>query len=146
MYLWQRRYYGSDPNWVGHLTGALDVQAAFERYQFEGWPILLGSYYPEIVQEFYALYVTLVYLVTPVEGRGVNKPSLARTLVRGVRVDVSEEMIRQFLFGLIFVGSTTTTNFDYRLRIVRSRWTMWDDKQRAHRVSFDRWGADQIIE
>lgn len=39
---------------------------------------------------------------------------LAHILVRGIRVDLSEETIYKFLFGLKFAGLVTITKFDYR--------------------------------
>lgn len=42
------------------LTGAPDLQAAFERYRL-GWTAHpTESYFPKIVREFYALYATSI--------------------------------------------------------------------------------------
>lgn len=55
-------------------------------------------------------------------------------LVRGVRVDILKEMIRQFLFDLVFMGQATTIDFDYYLRMVRSRRMMQGAEKRVYRV------------
>lgn len=71
----------------------------------------------------YAIYIELI---TSVGMRAHNHPPLEHTLVKGVRVDFLEETINKFLFGLKFVGSTTTIEFDYQLRVVKSRRMMRD--------------------
>lgn len=64
------------------------------------------------------------YLVTPFKGRGVDQPQLTHTLVRGAKVDIYKEMIRQVLFGPEYVGTTTIIEFDYHMRLMKSRCTM----------------------
>lgn len=68
--------------------------------------------------------MALIYLVSPVKGRGVNLSLLTHTLVRGLTVDVSKETVHYFLFRVEFIRPTMTVEFDYRLRFVRSRRTM----------------------
>lgn len=46
---------------------------------------------------------------------------LAHILVRGTQVDLSKETIRRFLFGLGYKSLMTINEFDYRMRIVKSR-------------------------
>lgn len=49
-----------------------------------------GSYNSAQVLEFYASYTSTIYLITPLEGRGVEHPQLAYILVKRVRVDSPE--------------------------------------------------------
>lgn len=55
---------------------------------------LFGCYSPMIVWEFYDSYALFTYLVTLAESRIVDQPQLTHTLVRGVRVDISEKAVR----------------------------------------------------
>lgn len=50
------------------LAGAPDPWAVFYRYQLRWITQPLGFYYWDIVWDFYALYMVLIYLITLTEG------------------------------------------------------------------------------
>lgn len=63
------------------LVGAPDFQASFDQYRLAWmtWP--QRSYISAMVWEFNALYVSMLYRVTPWDGRSIKKPQLENTLV-----------------------------------------------------------------
>lgn len=67
---------------------------------------------PIIVWEFYAIYTSSVYLVTPTKGRAVDQSQLTHTLVRRVKVYILVEAVKRVPFGTEYVCMATTFEFD----------------------------------
>lgn len=74
------------------------------------------------------MYTVSIYLITLDKGREMDQPPLGYTLFIGVQADVLEKTISHFLFGLEFMGLSTTAKFDNILSLVRSRYTIRDAK------------------
>lgn len=81
----------------------------------------LGSYSPKVVCVFYASYAIYIDLITIAGLRVQDQPLPVYTLVIEVRVELFEEMIHRFLFGLEFMGPAFENEFDYQIMVVRSR-------------------------
>ena len=111
---------------VEELRTLSDIWPIFEQYGL-GWMTQPSRRYSsELVREFYASYVASVGLSTPVGQRYILQPVLTHVMVRGTRVDISEETIHRFLFGPDRPVPVSTAEFDHRLSTVRDRVRMRD--------------------
>ena len=98
-----------------------EVNNLFTRHRLEWTARPLGCYNEEIVQEFYASYVTTLRSKIDWRAAPAKQAPLEQVRVRGVQVDISLPAIRRFLYGEGVDATRTplTTEFDYRLQIVK---------------------------
>lgn len=98
------------------MTTGPDVVSAiwdlFSLHRLERMATSLGTYSLNIIREFYVCYMATVIKGTLKKAKIIYHPPLQRTLVHDVLIDISETIIRRFLYGTDYQPPTTTAEFE----------------------------------
>lgn len=82
-----------------NLSEYSDLERRFNKYELAWLSKPPGSYYPDIVHDFFANYLTILEKDCPKRTRVIDIRNRTRVSIRDIIVDIFDHTINQILFG-----------------------------------------------
>lgn len=103
-----------------NLYNYLDVESRFNEYELPSLSKPLVSYYPNLVQEFFANYLALLENDYPKGNRLADMRNRPQVIVRGMIIDILDCIINQMLFSQDYEAPSITHDLEHHILIVSS--------------------------